>query len=118
MDPGAKIAVNTDLLSFLKDHGCNRMQFRLLCFWSRHPRAKLSLYTLSHALHASGHALKEAITALVQTGILVAAQSSGGLTTYTLSQLECQIYIKEIERMDWTSLKKLELELENNGGKI
>ncbi|MBN1375924.1 MAG: hypothetical protein JXA01_07195 [Dehalococcoidia bacterium] len=91
------------------------MQFRLLYFWSRHPRAKLSLYTCIHALHVSGYALREAVTALVQKGILITTQSAGGLTTYALSQRSCREYIYEMGNLDWRSLKKLEAGLESDG---
>ncbi len=109
-----KRTTQTGLQSFLKDIGCNQMQFRLLYFWSRHPRAKLSLYTCCHALHASGNILREAITALVQKGILIATPGAGGLTTYALVQESCKEYIGEIARLDLASRKKLEIKLKGD----
>jgi hypothetical protein len=113
LDPAEKKKEETNLISFLKEAGCDRLQFRLLYFWSRHPRAKLSFYTCSHALHASGNLLRQAVGALVQKGILITKPNTGGLTTYALSHLESQEYIRQISILEWSSLKKIEAELES-----
>jgi predicted DNA-binding transcriptional regulator len=102
-----KQMVNYDLLPFLKDIGCSDMQFKLLCFWGRHPRAKLSLCTVARAIDTPRNNLRDAITALVNQGILVAQHNSNGLTTYTLSEQQSQEYISELARLDWSKMMNL-----------
>ena len=107
-----KRIMNNDLLSFLKDIDCSDMQFKLLCFWGRHPRAKLSLYTMAGALDVPRNNLTESITALVGEGILVAQHNSNGLTTYTLfNDQRTQKYMDEIAKLDWSSIKSIGEEL-------
>jgi hypothetical protein len=89
------------LLSFLKDINCTGMQFKLLCFWGRHPKAKLSLYTIASALDSSTISLRDAITNLVAKGILTAQHNNDGLTTYALSEEGTQGYIDELGSLDW-----------------
>ena len=99
--------VNYDLLSFLNDIGCTRMQFKLLCFWGRHPKAKLSLYTIAKALDVSGINLRDSITALVAKGILTTQHSNNGLTTYALSDQGTQEFIGELAKLDWSKTMNL-----------
>ncbi len=95
------------LLSFLKDINCTGMQFKLLCFWGRHPRAKLSLYTIANALDTSASNLRAAISNLVGKGILTAQHNNDGLTTYALSQHEAQEYIDKLGSLDWNQTMNL-----------
>ena len=95
------------LLSFLKDLNCTGMQFKLLCFWGKHPRAKLSLYTIASALDTSATSLRGAITNLVGKGILTAQHNHDGLTTYTLSEYEAQEYIDKLGSLDWNQTMNL-----------
>jgi hypothetical protein len=105
-------ATNYDLLSFLKDIGCSGMQFKLLCFWGRHPRAKLSLYTISRALDAIRIDLRDAIADLVEKGILAAQDNGDGLTTYTISDNQrAQEYIDELAKLDWSGALNLRKQL-------
>ena len=101
-----------DLLSFLKDIDCNGMQFKLLCFWGRHPRAKLSLYTIAGALDTSALKLRDAITNLVGKGILTAQDNNNGLTTYALSEQRVQEYVDELGSLDWKQTMDLAGRLE------
>ena len=104
---------NCDLVSFLKDTGCNGMQFQLLRFWGRHPRAKLSLYTIANALDTARFNLRHEIMALVEKGLLIAQHNGNGLTTYALtSDQRTQGYIDELARLDRTETKFLERQLE------
>ena len=103
---------NYELLSFLNDIGCSGMQFQLLRFWGRHPRAKLSLYAIAYALDAARINLRHAITALVEKGILFVQHSGNGLTTYALNNDQrTQKYIDELAKLDWDEAKKLENQL-------
>ena len=92
---------NDGLMSFLKDIDCDGMQFKLLCFWGRHPRAKLSLYTIAGALDASAMSLREAIVNLVEKGVLTAEHNNNGLTTYALSEQQARGYVDELGGLDW-----------------
>ncbi|MBM4447598.1 MAG: hypothetical protein FJ023_09715 [Chloroflexi bacterium] len=100
-----------DVLSFLEDINCTGMQFRLLRFWVRHPKAKLSLYTMARALNTSAISLRDAITNLVENGILTAQHNNHGLTTYALSEQGAQEYIDELGSLDIHQTKTLERQL-------
>jgi predicted DNA-binding transcriptional regulator len=99
--------VDYSLLSFLKDINCTGMQFKLLCFWGRHPKAKLSLYTIASALDTSATNLRGAITNLVGKGILTAQHNNDGLTTYALSEQGAQEYIDKLGSLDWNQTMNL-----------
>jgi len=100
-----------DMLSFLEDINCTGMQFKLLRFWTRHPRAKLSLYTVARALNTSAIGLRDAITNLVEKGILTAQHSNHGLTTYALSERGAREYIDELGSLDMHQTRQLERQL-------
>lgn len=106
--------VKSDLLLFLKDIGCSGMQFRLLCFWGRHPKSRLSLYTIARALETARINLRHAMTALVEKGILVDQHDSNGLTTYALSgDQRIQEYIDELAKLDWSEAINLRKQLKD-----
>lgn len=99
---------NYDLALFLKDLGCSRTQFNLLCFWVRHPRSRLSLYTAAGALDTARSNLRCAIGTLVERGILMEQRDSNGLTTYALSDDErIQGYINELAKLDCSEVISL-----------
>jgi predicted ArsR family transcriptional regulator len=106
--------VNYDMLSSLKDIGCTDMQFKLLCFWGRNRRAKLSLYTIAGALDTSATGLRDAITSLVEKGIITAQHDDYGLTTYALSEQGAQEYIDDLGNLDWNQTRNLARELKEN----
>ena len=92
---------------------CTGLELRLLRFWGRHPRAKLSLYTIAGALGAARIDLRQAIAILAEKGILKAQHNSNGLTTYSLSDdRQTQEYIEELAGLDWGEIKILEEQLE------
>jgi hypothetical protein len=92
---------------------CTGLELRLLRFWGRHPRAKLSLYTIAGALGAARLDLRQAIAILAERGILKQQDNSNGLTTYSLSDdRQTQEYIEELARLDWGGTKILEKQLE------
>jgi hypothetical protein len=104
--------VNYDLLLFLKDIGCSGIQFRLLCFWGRHPKSRLSLYTVARALDTARINLRDAMTDLVEKGILVDQHDSNGLTTYALSgDQRIKEYIDELAKLDWSEAINLRKQL-------
>ena len=107
IDCSIRQTVNYDLLSSLKDMGCTDMEFKLLCFWGRHRRAKLSLYTIAGALNTSAIGLRDAITSLVAKGILTAQHDHYGLTTYALSEQGAREYINELSNLDWNQTRNL-----------
>jgi hypothetical protein len=96
-----------DMLSSLKDIGCTDMQFKLLCFWGRHRKAKLSLYTIAGALDTPATGLRDAITSLVGKGILTAQDDNYGLTTYALSEQGAREYIDGLGSLDWNQTMSL-----------
>ena len=103
--------VDYDLLSFLKDMNCTSIQFKLLCFWGRHPKAKLSLYTIARALDTSAINLRNAIANLVEKGILAAQDNNDGLTIYALDDQRTKEYIDELGGLDWNKTMSLEKQL-------
>jgi predicted DNA-binding transcriptional regulator len=100
-----------DLLPFLKDINCTSMQFKLLCFWGRHPKAKLSLYTIARALDTSALSLRDVLTSLVAKGILIAQHNNDDLVIYALSDQQTQEYIGELGSLDWNQTVNLERQL-------
>jgi hypothetical protein len=112
IDCRVKPKVNYDLLCFLTDAGCSGMQFKLLCFWSRHPRAELSLYTIARALDTTRIDLRDAIAALLGKGIITAEHNGDSLTTYALSDGKLtQECIYELAKLDWSEATNLEKQL-------
>ncbi|OGN94199.1 MAG: hypothetical protein A2Z75_07095 [Chloroflexi bacterium RBG_13_50_10] len=105
--------VNYELLSFLKGIDCSGLQFRLLCFWGRHPNAKLSLYVIAKALDTARINLRDSITALVEKGILIAQHNGNGLITYALSgDQRTHRYIDELSNLDWGETANLARQLQ------
>jgi predicted transcriptional regulator len=108
---GGKGIMNDYLLSLIRGIGCSDIEFELLYFFSRHPSAKLSLYTIVSALHISRSELMTAITSLVEKGILIVQHHSNGLTTYAMSHQQCQEYMDELIKLDWSSCRSIKAEL-------
>jgi Fe2+ or Zn2+ uptake regulation protein len=103
---------NYDLILFLKNLGCGRIQFNLLYFWVRHPRSKLSLYTAARALDTARIKLRHAVETLVEKGILTEHRDSNGLTTYALCDDErVQGYIDELAKLDCSEVINLRKQL-------
>ncbi len=104
---------NSRLFHFLRENSRSNMELQLIRFWARHPRAKLSLYTIACALDTAKNNLREAIKALIDKGILQEQQDGNGLITYSLSNdPKTQEYIEELARLDWTEIRILEKQLE------
>jgi hypothetical protein len=75
------------------------MKFKLLQFWKRHPKARLSLYSIDDTLDSSKNELRNAVSALAEMGVLVARRNSNGLITYALSDQENQEYNVELAKL-------------------
>ena len=106
-----KSMVNNDLLSFLTDNDCSEMQFEMLRFIGRHPKAKLSFHVIAKALGTASTELGNALMALVQNDILIAEINENGLSTYSLSDnSKIAAYVRELAALDWSeamALKRL-----------
>lgn len=96
-----------DLESFLKNIGCSDVQFKLINFWARHPRAKLSLYTMAQAMSTTKINLRDEIKALVDKGILTTQQNNNGLTTYSFSNPEAKKFMDDLSKLDWAEATRL-----------
>jgi predicted DNA-binding transcriptional regulator len=104
---------NSRLFHFLKENSHNNLELQLIRFWARHPRAKLSLYTIASALDTAKINLREAIRALIAKGLLQEQQDGNGLITYSLtSDQQMNEYIEELARLDWNEIRILEKQLE------
>jgi predicted DNA-binding transcriptional regulator len=104
---------NSRLFHFLKENSRSNIELQLIRFWARHPRAKLSLYTIACALDTAKINLREAIRSLIAKGILQEQQDGNGLITYSLtSDAQTQKYIEELANLDWNEIRILEKQLE------
>lgn len=106
--------VSNYLLSFLTDNECSQVEFDLLRFMGRHPRAKLSFYVITRAFRIAVIELGDALMALVERGLLVHWLDDKGLVTYSLSSDEktCA-YIRKLASLDWSEATKLKKELKD-----
>jgi predicted DNA-binding transcriptional regulator len=104
---------NSRLLNFLKENSRTNTELQLIHFWARHPRTKLSLYTIANALDTARINLREAIRSLIERGILQEQQDGNGLITYSLAgDPQAHEYIEELAKLDWNEIKVLEKQLE------
>ena len=104
---------NSGLFHFLKENSRTNLELQLIRFWARHPRAKLSLYTIASALDTAKINLREAIRSLIDKGILQEQQDGNGLITYSLTNdPQTHEYIEELARLDWNEIRVLEKQLE------
>src|SRR4030065_348851 len=77
---------NSSLFHFLKENSRSNLELQLIRFWARHPRARLSLYTIASALDTARINLREAIRSLIEKGGLQEQQDGNGLVTYSRSE--------------------------------
>jgi predicted DNA-binding transcriptional regulator len=104
---------NSSLYHFLKENSGSNIELQLIRFWARHPRTKLSLYTIANAMDTARINLREAIRSLIEKGILQEQQDGNGLITYSLvSDPQTQEYIEELAKLDWNEIRVLEKQLE------
>jgi predicted DNA-binding transcriptional regulator len=104
---------NSKLFHFLKENSHTSLELQLIRFWARHPRARLSLYTIASALDTAKINLREAIKSLIEKGVLQEQQDGNGLITYSLaSDPQTQEHIEELAKLDWNEIRILEKQLE------
>jgi len=104
---------NSRLFHFLKENSSTNLELQLIRFWARHPRTKLSLYTIANAMDTAKINLREAIRSLLEKGILQEQQDNNGLITYSLvDDPQTQEFIEELARLDWNEIRILEKQLE------
>lgn len=104
---------NSSLYHFLKENSSSNIELQLIRFWARHPRTKLSLYTIANALDTARINLREAIRSLIEKNILQEQEDGNGLITYSLvSDPQTQECIEELAKLDWTEIRVLEKQLE------
>jgi len=104
---------NSKLFHFLKANSRTSLELQLIRFWARHPRARLSLYTIASAMDTARINLREAIRSLIEKGILQEQEDGNGLITYSLaSDPQTQEYIEELAKLDWNEIRILEKQLE------
>jgi len=110
----AKSKVNNDLLSFLTDNECSQIEFDLLRFMGRHPKAKLSFYVITRAFRVAVIDLGDALMELVERGLLVHRLDDKGLVTYSLAANEkTSSYIHKLASLDWSAAMALKKELKD-----
>ena len=103
----------SDLFNFLVENRFSNLELRLLLFWSRHPNAKLSIYTIASAMDTARINLREAISSLVKKSILEEYQNNCGLTTYYLSSdLDTKERVDELSQLDWNQITILKKQLQ------
>lgn len=104
---------NSRLFHFLKENSSTNLELQLIRFWARHPRTKLSLYTIANAMDTAKINLREAISSLIEKGILQEQQDNNGLITYSLvDDPQTHEFIEELARLDWNEIRILEKQLE------
>jgi len=114
IDYMTKSRVNNDLLSFLTDNECSQIEFDLLRFMGRHPKAKLSFYVITRAFRVAVIDLGDALMELVERGLLVHRLDDKGLVTYSLAADEkTSSYIHRLASLDWSAAVALKKELKD-----
>ena len=110
-------AADNKLFSFLRGNDFTKMELKLLAFWSRHPHAKLSLYSIAIDRDSTKFNLRETIYSLVIKNILSEHRNGNNLITYSLTcDSNNNEFVEELSRMDWNQLKVLEQKLEGVAG--
>jgi hypothetical protein len=105
--------VRNGLVSFMRDNNLSSMQFELLRFVGRHPRAKLSFYVMAKAVGTAGVQLGNALVGLIQNDIIMAEITEHGLSTYYLSgNSTIERYVRELAGLDWSEALSLKKRLE------
>jgi len=110
-----KPMINDELQSFLEDTGCSRMQFEILRFMGKHPKAKFSLYVIARAMGTGGTDLGNALIGLIERDVLLARADDNSLTTYCLgADNETCGYIYRLADLDWSEAMALKKQLKED----
>jgi len=112
-----KSMITNDLQSFFTNTGLSSMQFDILRFIGRHPRARFSFFTIARAVGTGSPNLGEAVMGLIQKDMIIAQMDDNGLTTYSLScnRSSCG-YIYELAELDWSEAMSFRDQLLQPGG--
>jgi hypothetical protein len=110
-----KPMINDELQSFLEDTGCSRMQFEILRFMGKHPKARFSLYVIARAMGTGGTDLGNALIGLIEKDVLLTQVDDNGLTTYCLgADNETCRYIYRLADLDWSEAMALKKQLKED----
>ena len=105
--------VHQDLLSFLKENEFTGLRLRLLLFWGRHPQAKFNLDCMAHVLDITRHHLRELMQELIDKGMVNEQYCTSGIAHYSLNYKNAlSTHIQHLAELDWSAIKNLELEVE------
>ena len=103
---------NSNPVVCLTENQFTDLELRLILFWARHPHAKLSLYSIASAVDNARTDLRNAISSLVEKGLLKDRYNSD-LITYSLTDdQKAQDFIGKLCNMDLNQLKILAKQLE------
>ncbi|MBN1375471.1 MAG: hypothetical protein JXA01_04890 [Dehalococcoidia bacterium] len=106
---------SNDLKSFLINNGYSRMQFDILRFMGRHPRASLSYFVIARAMGTGGSALAEALNILINNNIIVTEIDKNGLATYSLyGDASNSEDIYALAMLDWSEAMSLRNHLDED----
>ncbi len=105
--------VHEDLISFLKENEFTGLRLRLLLFWGRHPQAKFNLDGIAHVLDITCHHLRELMQELIDMGMVNEQYCTSGIAHYSLNyEHALSTHIQHLAELDWSAIKSLESEVE------
>ncbi|RPJ57667.1 MAG: hypothetical protein EHM12_08940 [Dehalococcoidia bacterium] len=105
--------VHQDLISFLKENEFTGLRLRLILFWGRHPQTKFNLDCIAHFLDVTTHHVRELMKELIDKGMVNEQYCTSGIAHYSLNYEHClSAYIQHLAELDWSAIKNLELEIE------
>lgn len=106
------MTVNNGLEIFLKDNNFSRMQFDVLRFMGRHPRARFSYFVIAMAVGNGGSRLGQALSDLINKDIISTEIDENGLVTYGLSgDIRTCIHVYDLADLDWSEASTLRKQL-------
>ncbi|MBN1374643.1 MAG: hypothetical protein JXA01_00665 [Dehalococcoidia bacterium] len=107
-----KIA-HQELISFLKENQLTGLRLKLLLFWGRHPQTKFNLDCIAHVLDVTHHHLRELMKELIDKGMVNEHYCTSGIAHYSLNyEHTLSSHIQRLAELDWSVLKSLEFEVE------
>jgi hypothetical protein len=105
--------IHQDLISFLKENEFTGLRLRLLLFWGRHPQAKFNLDCMAHVLDITRHHLREIMKELIEMGMVNEQYCTSGIAHYSLNYDHAlSPRVQRLAELDWSAIKNLELEVE------
>ena len=105
--------VHQDLISFLRDNEITGLRLRLLLFWGKHPQAKFNLDCIADVLDITCHHLRELMKELINKGMVNEQYCESGIAHYSWNyDHELSQHIQRLAELDWSVIKNLETEVE------